>query len=33
MKSDNVVADDAASFKDLGITPKAVDDIVPTYLA
>jgi NADH dehydrogenase len=32
LKSDNVVADDAPSFKDLGIVPKPVDEIVPGYL-
>jgi len=32
LKSDNVVAEDAATFKELGLTPKTVDDVVPTYL-
>jgi NADH dehydrogenase len=32
LKNDNVVAEGAPSFKDLGITPKSVDDIVPGYL-
>jgi len=32
LQSHNTVSADAASFKDLSITPKSVDDIVPTYL-
>jgi uncharacterized protein YbjT (DUF2867 family) len=32
MKQDNVVSPEASSFADLGITPRAVEEIVPTYL-
>jgi uncharacterized protein YbjT (DUF2867 family) len=32
MKRDNVVADGAPSFADLGITPRSVEEILPTYL-
>jgi uncharacterized protein YbjT (DUF2867 family) len=32
MKRDNVVAEGALSFADLGITPRAVEEILPTYL-
>ena len=32
LKKDNVVAEGAATFKDLGMTAKTVDEIVPTYL-
>ncbi len=33
LKTDTVVAPDAASFKDLGIVPTGMDVILPTYLA
>jgi uncharacterized protein YbjT (DUF2867 family) len=33
LKYDNVVSASAYGFKDLGITPKHPDDIVPTYLS
>ena len=32
LKVDNVVSDDAKSFSDLGITPEALEAIVPAYL-
>lgn len=32
LKRDNVVADGALGFKDLGLAPKAAEAIVPTYL-
>jgi len=32
LKNDNVVSEGAASFKDLGLKPKSVDEIVPTYI-
>ena len=32
LKSDNVVSDDALKFSDLGISPKAMEIILPTYL-
>lgn len=32
LKHDNVVADDALGFSDLGITPEALEGIVPAYL-
>ena len=32
LKVDNVVADDALGFDDLGITPETVEAIIPTYL-
>jgi len=33
LKSDNVVAEDALSFSDLGITPETVEAVIPSYLA
>jgi len=33
LKTDNVVADDANTFADLGISPQSLHQIVPTYLA
>lgn len=33
LQEDNVVADDAKGFAELGITPDALEAIVPTYLA
>lgn len=33
LKVDNIVADDALGFADLGIRPETVEAIVPTYLA
>jgi uncharacterized protein YbjT (DUF2867 family) len=32
MKQDNVVSPGAASFAELGITPRAVEEVLPTYL-
>jgi len=32
LQSDNTVADSALGFDKLGITPKSVDEVVPTYL-
>jgi NADH dehydrogenase len=32
LKQDNVVAQKAKSFKDLGIQPQAIEAILPTYL-
>jgi len=33
LRSDNVVAEGSSTLNDLGISPKSVDEIVPTYLS
>ena len=33
METDNVVADEAQGFSDLGITPQTIEAVVPSYLA
>ena len=32
LKTDNVVADDAKTIEDLGVTPQTVESILPSYM-